>query len=158
MHMADEVQLVVFGLGAHQFAFNVFDVERVLRYENPNPLPRTPPYLLGTLRYGNEAIPVVDLRRRLETADEVEDNTRIAVVQCEQGRLGLVVDSVLEVLKISADSISPPPPLVRGLAAECISGILNLEERTVVVLAVGKLLATDERLALSSLMAEISDV
>jgi purine-binding chemotaxis protein CheW len=110
MDVADEVQLVAFRLGGHEFAFNVFEVERVLRYEHPNPLPQAPPYLLGTVRYGDEVIPVVDLRKRLETVASVEENTRIAIVKLEQGKLGVVVDAVLEVLKTTVDRISPPPP------------------------------------------------
>ena len=157
MQAADEVQLVVFRLGGHEFAFNVFEVERILRYEEPTPLPNAPPYLLGTIRYGNEVIPLIDLRTRFEATASIDESTRMAVVQSEQGKLGMVVDAVREVLKVSADRIAPPPAIVRGLAADCISGILNVEERIVVVLATAKLLASDERLALSSLLAEISD-
>ncbi len=157
MNTADEVQLVVFRLAGHEFAFNVFEVERILRYEQPTPLPHAPPYLLGTIRYGNEIVPLIDLRKRFEATASIDDATRIAVVHSEHGKLGLVADAVREVLKVSADRIAPPPAIVRGLAADCISGILNMEERMVVVLATAKLLASDERLALSSLLAEISD-
>jgi purine-binding chemotaxis protein CheW len=155
MNIADEVQLVTFRLGGHEFAFNVFEVERILRYEEPNPLPKAPDYLVGMLKHGDEVIPVVDLRERLELPGSIDEGTRIAIVQWDDGKIGLVVDAVLEVLKASAESVAAPPAIVKGLAADCISGILTLGERTVILLAVAKLLATDQRVALRSLMAEI---
>jgi purine-binding chemotaxis protein CheW len=157
MNSADEIQLVTFRLGGHEFAFSVFEVERILRYEEPSPLPKAPGYLAGTLQYGDEVVPVVDLRERLELTATIDEGTRIAIVQWDEGKVGLVVDAVLEVLKTSAESVAAPPPIVKGLAADCISGILTLGERTVVLLAVAKLLATDERLALQSLMVEMAN-
>ncbi len=155
MSMGDEIQLVTFRLGPHELAFNVFEVERVLRYDEPTPLPDSPEYLLGTLRYGSEVVPVVDLRKRLRVPAAVEDGTRIIVVQSEHGRLGVVVDAVLEVTKVPASHIAPPPRFVKGLAADCVGGIVSAGDRTVVVLAVARLLASDEQLALDVLMAEI---
>lgn len=155
--MADEIQVVTFRLGGHEFAFNVFDVERILRYEEPAPLPKTPEYFVGTLRQGDEVVPMVDLRERLGFAVSIDEGTRIVVVQFDGAKVGLVVDAVVEVLKVSVESVSPPPSIVRGLAAECIHGILTVDGRMVVVLAVSKLLGSDERIALGTLMAELSD-
>jgi purine-binding chemotaxis protein CheW len=152
----DEIQLVTFRLGGHEFAFSVFEAERILRYEPPSPLPKAPKYLAGTVRYGDEVVPVVDLRERLELPASFDDGTRIAVVQLEQGKVGLVVDAVLEVMKASAESVSPPPEIIKGLAAECISGILTVGDRTIVVLAVAKLLDADERVAIGDLLAEMA--
>jgi purine-binding chemotaxis protein CheW len=155
MSMGDEIQLVTFRLGGHDLAFNVFEVERVLRYEEPTPLPDSPDFLLGTLSFGSEVVPVVDLRSRLRVRAAVEDVTRIIVVQWEHGRLGVVVDAVLEVTKVPANDIVPPPQFVKGLAAECVGGFVSAGNRTIVVLAVAKLLASNEQLALDALMAEI---
>lgn len=156
MNVVDEIQLVTFRLGGHEFAFNVFDVERILKYEDPTPVPKAPPYLLGTLQYGEEVIPLIDLRERLDLEASVDEATRIVIVGWEDGKVGLVVDAVLEVLKTAAASVRQPPSMVRGLAAECINGILTLGERTVILLAVQKLLASGERLALRGLMAELT--
>ncbi len=61
---------------------------------------------------------------------------------------------MLEVLKVPAQRVSPPPPVVQGLAAEYISGIVSLEDRTIVVIAAGRLLSSTERLALEQLTVE----
>jgi len=154
MTTGDEVQLVLFRVGAQTFALNIFQVERILRYQEATPLPRTPDFLEGMLSYADTAIPLVDLRKRLSTNAPVRDETRIMVLEWEQGRIGVVVDAVLEVRKVPADRIAPPSPLVKGLAAEFISGVVSLGDRTVVVLAAGRLLASDERVVLDELMIE----
>lgn len=151
---SDEVQLVVFRLGDAEFAFNIFQVERVLRYQPSEPLPDAPPFLEGLLPYGEGVVPVVDLRQRVGAPAPVSDETRIVIVELEQGRVGVVVSGVREVLRVAAERVSAPPALVRGLAAPYISGVVRLEERTVVVLAAAKLLTSTERIALKQLVVE----
>lgn len=155
MTTGDEVQLVLFRIGGQQFALNIFQVERILRYQEPTPLPRAHEFLEGMLSYGDTAIPLIDLRKRMSTDAPVREETRIMVLEWEQGRIGVVVDAVLEVRKVQADRITPPSPLVKGLAAEFISGVVRLGDRTVVVLAPARLLTSQERVALSELMAEV---
>lgn len=149
----DDIQLVTFHVAGQDFAFNIFQVERVLRYEPPAPLPRAPDFLEGVIRYQNAPVPVIDLRKRLSVAAPVREETRVVVVQHEGGRIGAVVDDVAEVLQVSADEVTPPPGIVRGLAAEYITGIVVQGARTVVVLNTGKLLTSQEKLALEAAVA-----
>ncbi len=151
---SDEVLLVTFRLGDVEFAFNIFQVERVLRHQAPERLPNAPAFLEGLMPYGEGVVPVVDLRKRVGIAAPIADETRIMVVELEQGRVGVVVDAVREVLRVPADRVAPPPPLVRGLAATYISGLVRLEQRTIIVLAAGKLLTSTERVALDELVVE----
>ena len=150
----DEIQLVVFRVAGGEFAFNIFQVERVLRYQPPEPLPSAPAFLEGVLPYGDGVVPVIDLRKRTGVAAEVGGETRVVVVELEHGRVGVVVDAVREVLRVPAERVAPPPPLVRGLAAQYIAGIVRLAQRTVVVLAASQLLASKERIALKALLVE----
>ncbi len=156
MSTGDEIQLVTFRLGGRDFALNVFQVERILRYQEPAPLPKSPKFLEGVLQYGDAVVPVVDLRKRVSVPHEVRDETRIMILEWQDGRIGVVVDAVLEVLKVDADRVQPPPKIVQGLAAKYITGIVALTGRTVVVLAAGKLLSSKERVELGALTAEVS--
>lgn len=154
MTTGDEVQLVTFRVGAHDFALNIFQVERILRYQEPAPLPKAPAYLEGVARYGDTVVPVMDLRKRVEVDAAVREETRIMVLELEGEKIGVVVDAVQEVLRVAADRISPPPAIVRGLAAKYISGVVADGDRTLVVLQAGKLLSSKERLALEQLEVE----
>jgi purine-binding chemotaxis protein CheW len=150
----DEIQLVSFRIARAELAFNIFQVERVLRHQRAEPLPNAPPFLEGILPYGDGVVPVVDLRTRLGALRGIDEETRIIVVELEQGKIGVIVDAVREVLRVPADQVSPPPALVRGLAAGYISGIVRLKDRTIVVLAAPKLLTSAERIALDDLLVE----
>ena len=61
----DDVQLVTFRCGGHDFAFDILQLQRILRYEAPSPLPDAPGFLEGVMSYEGHAVPVVDLRKRL---------------------------------------------------------------------------------------------
>lgn len=150
----DDVQLVVFRVGAQRFAVSVFEAERILRYREPTPLPKAPAFLEGVIAYGDSTIPLVDLRKRLAAPATVRDETRVIVLELERTRIGVVVDQVIEVCKVRAEEITLPPDLVRGLAAEFINGMVTIGGRTIVMLAVSRLLSSDEQVALAALTVE----
>ncbi len=144
----DDVQLVTFKVGAQDFAFNIFQVERILRYEAPAPLPKAPDYLEGVLQYQGSAVPLIDLRKRLGTASPLREDTRTVILEFEGGKIGIIVDAVTEVLQVAAQAVTPPPGIVKGLAAEYIAGLVVQNGRTIIVLNTNKLLTAKEKLAL----------
>jgi purine-binding chemotaxis protein CheW len=155
MSQGDDIQVVVFRVGGQEFAFNIFHVQRILRYERPAPLPKAPPFLAGVLTVQGAVVPVIDLRTRFELANaEHGEETRTMILEVEGGGVGAVVDAVVEVLRVGAAKVTPPPAVVRGLAAEYIQGIISLPGRTVILLQTARLLTSSERIALRALDLE----
>lgn len=151
---ADVVKLVIFQLGVDLFAADVFSVERVLRYTAPNSVPDVPHWVEGVLEHGGKVIPVIDMRRRIELAeDSVTPDTRVLVFTTADGLVGAVVDAVHEVAVIPASAVSPPPALFRGLAAKFIRGVAKVREQIVVVLEANELLASTDRIAFERAVA-----
>ena len=151
----DDIQVVIFRVGGQEFAFNVFHVQRILRYEKPSALPKAPAFLEGVLQVLGKVVPVVDLRRRFELRDSpLREETRTMVLECEGLLVAVVVDAVLEVLRVGAASVTAPPAVVKGLAAEYIQGIIALGARTVILLHTGRLLTSSERIALEAVHTE----
>ncbi len=148
MISGDDVQLVTFRVGEQDFGFDILQVERILRYERPSTVPKAPPFLEGVLPFEDGVIPVVDLRKRLDVPAELGEDTRVIVITVERDRIGVVVDQVREVVRVDASVIAAPPPLVRGLAAEYISGVAHIGEQTVVLLNARRLFSGDERVTL----------
>jgi len=142
-------------VGGHEFAFNIFQVQRILRYERPAAVPEAPPFLEGVLQVEGTVIPVIDLRKRFELPHApLGGETRTMIIEADGAVLGAVVDAVVEVLRVSADMVAPPPPVVRGLAATYVQGIIALPSRTVVMLHAGRLLNSAERIVLQEIGAE----
>lgn len=154
MNAGDDVQLVLFRVGGQAFAFNIFQVERILRHQDPTPLPQAPAFLEGMIPYGDGLVPLVDLRKRVGAPAAITEDTRVMILDWEQGRIGIVVDAVQEVRKVAAERITPPTPLVQGQAAAYISGVVSIEERPVVILSAGRLLTSTERIALEDLTVD----
>ena len=154
----DDVQLVTFKVAGQDFAFNIFQVERILRYEAPAPLPKAPDFLEGVLRYQGTAVPLVDLRKRLGVAAPLREETRTVVLEWEGGKLGVVVDAVTEVLQVAASEITSPPRIVKGLAAEYITGLVVTGGRTIIVLNTARLLSSHEKVALDTAVKEGAEV
>jgi len=154
MSADDDVQLVTFKLAGQDFAFNIFQVERILRYEAPAPLPKAPDFLEGVLRYQGGAVPLVDLRKRLGAPAPHREETRTVILEWEGGKLGVVVDAVTEVLQVAASEVTAPPNIVKGLAAEYITGIVVKDGRTVIALNTARLLNSKEKLAIDGVIKE----
>jgi purine-binding chemotaxis protein CheW len=153
MTTGDDVQLVTFRVGRQEFAFDILQVERILRYSAPSPLPKAPGFLEGVMPYGESAVPVIDLRKRFELEAVIREETRLMVLELDGQRVAVLVDEVLEVLRVDSTAIKAPSPIVSGLAAVYISGIVTRPGRTVIILNARKLLSSSERLALSGLGA-----
>jgi len=101
------------------------------------------------LTYEGGAVPVVDLRKRLDLADPVTEETRIMVLGLDDQRIGVVVDEVREVMRVDSTAIAPPPPMIRGLAAPYVAGIITRGDRTIIMLQALRLLSATERLTLT---------
>jgi purine-binding chemotaxis protein CheW len=153
MNDGDDIQVVTFRVGPQEFAFDILQVERILRYTAPSPLPKASNFLEGVMPYGDGAVPVLDLRKRFELDAAIRDETRMMVLELETQRVAVLVDEVREVMRVDTTTITAPGPVVRGLAAAYISGIITRPGRTVIILNARKLLSATERLELDTLGA-----
>ena len=75
MMTGEDVQIVTFRVGTQEFAFDILQIERILRYQTPAPLPQAPEFLEGVVPYGDGAVPVVDLRKRLQVEAPLREET-----------------------------------------------------------------------------------
>lgn len=151
MKGVDDIQVVTFRVGAQEFALDILQIERILRYTPPAPLPKSPPFLEGVVQYESGAVPVVDLRKRFELEAPIREETRLMVLDLEDQRIGILVDEVREVLRVDSTTISAPGPIVSGLAAAYIAGIITRPARTIIILNARRLLSSTERLALAEM-------
>jgi len=142
-------KLVTFRLGDDLFAADIYSVERVLRWQSPTAVPNLPDWIEGVLEYQGRVVPVVNLRRRFEMpAAPAATETRILVFNADGEWVAAVVDAVLEVAGLDAAQMAPPPSLFRGISGDYLRGIVKRGDRLVVMLDVGKLLSSTERMAL----------
>lgn len=148
----DRATLVTFTVGRDVLAAPVESVERVLRYVAPSPIPGMPDWLEGVISYRGVMVPVIDLRRRLGRESAATGaGTRVVVFNTQPDWLAAIVDLVSEVVTVDASTITPPPPLVRGLSGAYLLGMVKHKEQVVLVLDIAKVLSASEMLVLESL-------
>lgn len=144
----ESTKLVTFRLGADSFAAEIASVDRVLRYATPKSVPDLPQWIEGVIEHRGKVIPVVDMRTRIGLPSvEPTPTTRTLVLTTAEGFIGAIVDVVAEVASIPQETVAPPPPLFRGLAAHFVRGIAKVGEQLVVILDVDRVLTSDDRIA-----------
>lgn len=148
-----EVQLVAFILENEEFAVNIQQVREVLKLTRITPLPRSFDFIEGVINLRGDIIPVIDLRKRfgLKNAEERDDNSRIIIVEVEDNEVGLIVDSVTEVIRLDRELIQLPPSNVAGARTDLIQGVGKLEDRLIIILNLEKILTSEEQIALEDL-------
>jgi purine-binding chemotaxis protein CheW len=134
------LQLVGFHVGGEEFALDILRVQEIIRMQELTRVPSSPDCMDGVMNLRGKIIPVITLRTRFGL-DRVPhgEQTRIVVIEVKGSVLGLVVDSVSEVLRIPVDSVEPPPRLGK-VDRECVSGVSKLDDRLLILLDVDRLM------------------
>lgn len=145
----DEMQLVVFSLGREEFAVEVTQVREIMRMEEITRMPKSPHFVEGIINLRGQIIAVIDLAKRLnlESAERSAES-RIIVVEAEDVKVGMIVDSVSEVLRVSADAVEPSPTLAADVAAAYLQGVVKQDNRLIILLDLTKVLSLDEMASL----------
>ena len=146
------MQLVSFRLAQEEYGIEITRVREIILMGEITRVPQTPHFVKGLINLRSTVIPVIDLRARFGlTEAEVTDESRIMVVNVAGKTIGIVVDAVSEVLRVSSDQIAPPPPTVVSLGTEYLTGLVKLEKQLLLLLDIDKLLGTEEHVALAAM-------
>ncbi|OIN07691.1 chemotaxis protein CheW [Oceanisphaera psychrotolerans] len=139
------LQWVTFRLDNETYGINVMQVQEVLRYSDIAPVPGAPDYVLGIVNLRGNVVTVLDTRLRfgLQPA-EVTDNTRIVIIEAEKQVIGILVDSVAEVVYLKSSEIENAPHVGTSESAKFIQGVCNREQELLILVDLDKLLSDDE--------------
>jgi purine-binding chemotaxis protein CheW len=147
----DELQLVSFNIGSEEFGVEILKVQEINRMVEITRVPQAPHYVEGVINLRGKVIPIIDLRKRFSLeVKEYDKNTRIVVVDINGNIMGMIVDAVSEVLRLSSSTIEPPPEIVTGVNAEYIKGVAKLEDRLLIFLDLSKVVDASELAALNN--------
>jgi purine-binding chemotaxis protein CheW len=142
----DEVlQWVTFKLENEIYGINVMQVQEVLRYSEIAPVPGAPSYVLGIINLRGNVVTVIDTRSRfgLESCD-ITDNTRVVVIESEKQVIGILVDSVAEVVYLKSSEIDEAPNVGNEETTQFIQGVSNRDGELLILVDLDKLLSDDE--------------
>ncbi|MDX2122468.1 MAG: chemotaxis protein CheW [Gemmatimonadota bacterium] len=149
----DELQFIVFRLGTQELALDIFQVVRILPYAPPALRPGAPAFVGGWLQYDGAPVPLIDLRTRFGLPAEVQEETRIMVLDLEGRRIGVVVDFVREALRVDTRMIGRPDGDIPGVPPDLVSGVVHRPGRSIAIISGARLLGPSERQALAEVRA-----
>lgn len=139
------LQLVSFSLAKEEFGIEITKVREIILFGAITRIPQTPDYIKGLINLRNTVIPIVDLRCRFGLPEgEATENTRIMVLNVQGKTIGIVVDAVSEVLRVSHEQIATPPSTLASLDSEYLTGLVRLDDRLLILLDLDRLFAVEE--------------
>ena len=142
----DEVlQWVTYKLGEETYGINVMQVQEVLRHTEIAPVPGATEYVLGIINLRGNVVTVIDTRSRfgLEPTD-LTDNTRIVIIESDEQVVGILVDSVAEVVYLRSSEIDSAPNVGTEESAKFIQGVSNRDGELLILVDLNKLLSDEE--------------
>ena len=146
------VQWVTFHLESEKYGIKVMQVQEVLRMTEIAPVPGAPHYVLGIINLRGNVVTVIDTRRRFGLADiENDDETRIVIVEANNNVVGILVDSVAEVVDLKMSEIEIAPNVGNDESSKYIQGVSSRENELLILVDVNKLLSDEEWQEVASL-------
>jgi len=145
-------QWVTFFLDNEKYGIKVMQVQEVLRMTEIAPVPGAPDYVLGIINLRGNVVTVIDSRRRFGLPEkEADDSTRIVIIEAEGNVVGILVDSVAEVVDLRADDIEMAPNVGTDESSKYIQGVSSISEELLILVDVNRLLSDDEWTEMASL-------
>jgi purine-binding chemotaxis protein CheW len=155
---SDVLQFVSFLIEETEYAVDILVVNEILRYPEITRLPNTPFFIRGVINLRGNVIPVIDVRLRFGFAKgNITDLTRVIVIDTGGKQIGLLVDSVYQVVRIPSAQIDPPTEIITGVSEKFIFGIGRFHERLVILLKMSYLVFLEEKDAFRMISSSDSD-
>ena len=150
---ADASQYLTLRLGKEEYAIDILRVQEIRSYEEPTRMVNAPPYIKGVVNLRGVIVPIIDLRMKLGL-DQVEYNdfTVVIILNVRGTVIGAVVDSVSDVVTLSAEMVKPAPQFETTLDTRFITGLASVGERMLIVMNMEAMMSNAEMGMLATTM------
>jgi len=143
----DDRQLVIFKIAGEEFGVDINEVKEIIRWTDVTRIPNTESYIKGVINLRGSIVVVNDLAMKLGLpSKEIDDDTRILVVEVGSNTVGMIVDSATEVLRLDADKVKDAPSMITsGIDSNYIDGVGVLsEDRLLTLLDLAKVMESKD--------------
>jgi purine-binding chemotaxis protein CheW len=152
----EQQQFLTFLIGGEPFAISILVIKEIIEFGNITSVPLMPDFIRGVLNLRGQVLPVIDLAARFGRAQtEVARRTCVVIIEMdndgEKQDVGVLVDSVSEVMDIPADMIQPSPAFGAKIRVDFINGMVEVDGRFIIILNVDRVLSIDEMALLASI-------
>jgi purine-binding chemotaxis protein CheW len=135
-------EYLTFRLDQEEYGIDILKVQEIRGYEIPTRIANAPSFLKGVVNLRGTIVPIVDMRLKFNCSKaEYSSFTVVIILNLGTRIVGIVVDSVSDVMELPPGSIRPAPEVESGIHSSCILGLGSVGERMLILLDIGKLMA-----------------
>lgn len=136
-------ELLSFTLGAENYAIDILKVQEIRGYEAVTRIANSPAFIKGVVNLRGHIVPIIDLRVKLGLGEARYDASTVVIILNVLGRvLGIVVDSVSDVIALAPDAVKPAPEFGATLDTRYIEGLANLDSQLLIVVDIERLMGS----------------
>ena len=151
-------EYLTFTLGGEVYGIAILKVQEIRSYEQATKIANTPDFIKGVINLRGSIVPIVDLRMRFNlNSVEYNDFTVVIVLNLNKRIIGIVVDSVSDVLALSDAQISPVPDLVASIDTQYLLGLATVEQQMLILLNIEQLMTSQEMALVESVVESVVD-
>lgn len=144
-HQTQSNEYLTFWLGDEYYAIDILAVQEIRTYEQVTTVVNMPNFIKGVMNLRGVVIPIVDMRIKFNLADITYNETTVVIILNIDSRVvGIVVDSVADVILLEDKDIQPPPNFASTIDTKFIKGLADQNKQILVLINIRKLMNSDE--------------
>lgn len=133
-------QYITFTIGAEEYGVDIMAVREIKGWSDTTHLPNSPPYVRGVINLRGIIVPIFDLRARFGLGATETTKTHVVIIVAVQSRtIGILVDSVSDILTVPAADIRSVPDMDRSIDDAFLDGLVAVSTRMVAIIALDRL-------------------
>lgn len=138
-------EFLTFSLGDEEYGVDILKVQEIRGYDTVTRIPDTPDFVKGVINLRGTIVPVIDMRLKFRLARaEYNDFTVMIILNVAKRVVGMVVDSVSDVMQLNADQIRPAPEFGGSIDTRFITGLGTFDDRMLILVDIEKLLRSED--------------
>jgi purine-binding chemotaxis protein CheW len=142
---ADSREFLSFVLGEEHYALDIMSVKEIRGYEKVTQIANAPAFIKGVINLRGDIVPIVDLRLKFEVGEaSYNEFTIVIMLNVAERIVGIVVEGVSDVIRLTDDEIRPPPEFGVAFDSRYLLGLVAIEENMVILVNIESLISSDE--------------
>lgn len=138
-------EFLAFTLGKEEYGIHILKVQELRGYEEPTRIANAPEFIKGVVNLRGIIVPIVDMRIKFNLGTPTYDQFTVVIILNIGGRVvGMVVDSVSDVITLSPDQVKPAPEMGTALNTDYLIGLGTVEQRMLILVDIDKLMSSSE--------------
>jgi len=147
-------EFLAFTLGREEYGIDILKVQEIRGYEQVTRVANAPEFVKGVVNLRGIIVPIVDMRIKFKLGEPTYDQFTVVIILNIGGRImGMVVDSVSDVITLGAEQIKPAPAMGTAFNVDYLTGLGTLDERMLILIDIDKLMSSAEMGLIESVAA-----